>query len=98
MGVGTGCIGAGNALEDISGVMAHLRKLRRVYRRDHLPFDTLVGVYSVPDRPLFDFLVDSGMTSGLNMPFAYALGTPRSSLDDKKKIMEEFAEDVIRHF
>ena len=96
--VGDGWIGAGNDPQDIPQVMARLRELRREYGRDHLSFDTLVGVHSVPDRPLFESLVDSGMTSGLNMPFPYALGTPRSSLDDKKKLMERFAEDVIRHF
>ena len=37
------------------------------------------------------------MTSGLNMPFEYALGRG-SSLDAKKRLMERFAEDVIRHF
>ena len=46
---------------------------------------------------VFESLVDSGMTSGLSMPFSYTLGT-RSSLDDKKKMMEQFAEDIIRHF
>jgi probable F420-dependent oxidoreductase len=95
--VGDGWIGAGNAPKDVPGVIQQLQELRREYGRDHLPFDTLVGVYAVPDRLLFESLLDSGMTSGLNMPFAYALGT-RSSLDDKKKMMETFAEDVIRHF
>lgn len=37
------------------------------------------------------------MTSGLNMPFEYAFGKG-SSLDAKKRLMEEFAEGVIRHF
>jgi probable F420-dependent oxidoreductase len=95
--MGDGWIGAGNAPQDIPGVMRQLQELRKEYGRDHLPFDTLVGVHAVPDRPLFESLLDSGMTSGLNMPFAYALGT-RSSLDAKKSMMEKFAEDVIRHF
>ena len=77
--------------------MSELHELRKEYGRDHLPFDSLVGVYAIPDKALFDSLYDSGMTSGLNMPFAYALGT-RSSLDDKKRMMAQFAEDVIRHF
>ena len=77
--------------------MNQLQTLRREYGRDHLPFETLVGVTAVPDRALFESLEDTGMTSGLNMPFSYVLDT-RSSLDDKKKMMEQFAEDVIRHF
>ncbi len=95
--LGDGWIGAGNAPEDVPGVISELQELRKEYGRDHLPFDSLVGVYANPDKDLFDSLQDSGMTSGLNMPFAYALGT-RSSLDDKKRMMAQFAEDVIRHF
>ncbi|MDG1388517.1 MAG: TIGR03619 family F420-dependent LLM class oxidoreductase [Halioglobus sp.] len=95
--IGDGWIGAGNAAEDVPRVMSELQELRKEYGRDHLPFDSLVGVYAKPDKALFDSLYDSGMTSGLNMPFAYALGT-RSSLDDKKRMMAQFAEDVIRHF
>lgn len=95
--VGDGWIGAGNDAKDVPGVMQQLLQLRQEYGRDHLPFDTLVGVNAVPDRPLFDSLQGCGMTSGLNMPFAYALGT-RSSLDAKKRMMEQFAEEVIRHF
>lgn len=95
--VGDGWIGAGNTPEEIPGLMQHLQGLRREYGREHLPFETLVGVYASPDRALFDSLQNTGMTSGLNMPFAYVLG-PRSSLDDKKKMMAQFAEDVIRHF
>ena len=95
--IGDGWIGAGNAPEDVPVVVKHLQELRKEYGRDHLPFDTLVGVYAAPDKALFDSLQGSGMTSGLNMPFAYALGT-RSSLEDKKQMMARFAEDVIRHF
>ena len=95
--LGNGWIGAGNSPEEIPGVMQQLQELRQKYERDQLPFDTLVGVNAVPDRSLFESLLDSGMTSGLNMPFAYALGA-RSSLDDKKMMMDKFAEDVIRHF
>lgn len=95
--IGDGWIGAGNAPEDVPRVMSKLRELRKEYGRDHLPFDSLVGVYAKPDKALFDSLKDSGMTSGLNMPFAYVLGT-RSSLDDKKRMMAQFAEDVIRYF
>lgn len=39
----------------------------------------------------------SGMTSGLNMPFAFALGA-KSTLDAKKFYMEDFAKRIIHHF
>ena len=95
--VGDGWIGAGNAPEDVPKVMRQLQTLRREFGRDHMPFETLVGVYAVPERALFQSLEDTGMTAGLSMPFPYVLGT-RSSLDEKKKLMEQFAEEVIRHF
>lgn len=95
--VGDGWIGAGNTPEEIPALVEKINKLRKEYQRDHLPFDTLIGVTAVPDRALFESLRESGMTSGLSIPFAYALGV-RSSVDDKKRMMERFAEDVIRHF
>jgi hypothetical protein len=38
-----------------------------------------------------------GLESTVVPPFAFALGK-RSSLDDKKRAMESFAERVMRHF
>lgn len=94
---GDGWIGAGNTPEEVPRVVRKLNNWRAEYGRDHLPFETLVGVHAMPDRALFESMQGSGMTAGLNMPFAYALGV-RSSLDAKKKMMEQFAEEVIRHF
>jgi hypothetical protein len=37
------------------------------------------------------------MTSGIHLPFAFAFDGP-SSLDQKKRLMEGFAESVLRHF
>lgn len=95
--VGQGWIGAGNTPEEIPGVMTRLNELRAEYGRQDEAFTSLVGVKAEPSRALFESLLDSGMSAGLNMPFAFALGV-RSSLDDKKRMMERFAEDVIRHF
>ena len=77
--------------------MAEFKRLRTEAGRDHLPFETLVGLTVKPELSVFQSLQGSGMTSGLNMPFDYALGKG-SSLDDKKRLMENFANDVIRHF
>ena len=95
--VGQGWIGAGNTPEEIPGVMNRINELRAEYGRQDEPFTSLVGVKAEPSRAVFESLLDSGMSAGLNMPFAFALGVP-SSLDDKKRMMERFAEDVIRHF
>ena len=77
--------------------MAQLNQYRAEYGRADEPFTSLVGVKAEPNRAVFESLLDSGMSAGLNMPFAFALGV-RSSLDDKKRMMERFANDVILHF
>ena len=94
---GNGWIGAGNSPEEVPGLMRKLAELRREAGRDHLPFETLVGIYARPDLDLFQRMEGTGMTSGLNAPFTYVLG-PRSKIDEKKRFMDEFAESVIRHF
>jgi len=94
---GDGWIGAGNTPEEVPGLMRKLAELRREAGRDHLPFETLVGIYARPDLELFRRMEGTGMTSGLNAPFTYVIG-PRSTIDAKKRFMDEFAESVIRHF
>ncbi len=95
--IGDGWIGTGNTPEEVPGVMAELARLRQEAGRSDRPFETLVGVYAEPDVDLFRRLEDSGMTSGIHLPFAFAFDGP-SSLDQKKRLMEDFAERVIRHF
>ncbi len=95
--MGQGWIGAGNTPEEVPDLMLALQKLRVEYGREGEPFGTLVGIYALPTLDLFRRMEDTGMTSGINMPFAFVLGE-RSSIDEKKKMMERFAEDVLRHF
>ena len=95
--VGDGWIGAGNTPEEVPGLMAELARLRAEAGRSDRPFETLVGVYAEPEVDLFRRLEDSGMTSGIHLPFAFAFDGP-SSLDQKKRLMEGFAESVLRHF
>jgi probable F420-dependent oxidoreductase len=94
---GDGWIGAGNDPKEVGPLMQELHRLRVEAGRDHLPFETMIGLIAIPELSLFQSMQDTGMTSGLNMPFEYALGKG-SSLDAKKRMMEQFAEDVIKHF
>ena len=41
--------------------------------------------------------VDVGLSAGIHLPFFFSLGL-RSSFDDKRRMMEAFAEKVLRHF
>lgn len=95
--VGEGFIGSGNTPEEVPGLMAELARLRTEAGRSHEPFETLVGIYAEPSVDLYRRLEDSGMTSGVHLPFSFALGGP-STLDQKRRLMEDFAERVLRHF
>ena len=78
-------------------VLGELARLRVEAGREASAFDTLVGLYGDPDVDLFRRLEDEGMTSGIHLPFWFALDGP-STLDQKKRLMETFAENVLRHF
>lgn len=92
--LGDGWIGAGNTPEQVPAVMAKLAALRKDAGRDHLPFETMVGVKTVLTPDLCKRLAETGMTSAVSSPFRYVLGE-RSSIDDKKRFMEKFAREVI---
>ncbi|MAG31172.1 MAG: LLM class F420-dependent oxidoreductase [Deltaproteobacteria bacterium] len=95
--VGDGWLNTGNTPEEVPAVLAELARLREQAGRADLAFDTLIGVYADPDVDLFRRLEDAGMTSGIHLPFWLAFDGP-STLDQKKKLMEEFAERILRHF
>lgn len=92
-----GWIGAGNTPEEVPALLAELQRLRREAGRDHLPFETVIGLKTPPDVATFKQLEEHGMTGGVSYPFMFSLGRT-STLDQKKRVMEQFAENVIRHF
>ncbi len=94
--VGDGYIGAGTAPEDVGGLLQRIDQLRKDYGRDHLPFEAMIGVTASPERELFQRLADDGLQSTVAPPFQYALGKKRSTLNEKKRFMEQFSESVIR--
>lgn len=95
--LGDGWIGAGNTPEEVPAVLGKLDALRAEAGRSDLAFDSLVGVYAEPSVDLFRRLEDAGMTSGIHLPFAMALGE-KSTLEAKKALMENYAENILRHF
>ncbi|AZI35148.1 putative oxidoreductase [Caenibius tardaugens NBRC 16725] len=94
---GDGWIGAGNTPEEVPALMAEFTRLREEAGRAHLPFETLIGLSTPPDLDTFKRLHDQGMTAGISYPFFFSLGL-HSSLDDKKRVMEQFAKAFIRPF
>ncbi len=93
---GDGWIGAGNDPDEVPEVLAELTRLRREAGREQQPFETVVGLTRGLDADTLKRLRDAGMTAAVSPPFAYSLGR-ESSLDDKKRVMEQFAETVMRH-
>lgn len=95
--VGDGWIGAGNTPEEVPRVLAEIERMRREFGQSDKPFDSLIGLYAPPSVDLFRRLEDAGMTSGIHLPFSFAFDGP-STIDQKKALMEKFAEDIVRHF
>ena len=57
-------------------------------------FETVIGLTTPFDPALLASLEEQGMTAGVNPPFRFSLGE-RSSLDAKKRNMEDFAKRFI---
>ncbi|KAA1193051.1 TIGR03619 family F420-dependent LLM class oxidoreductase [Pseudohalioglobus sediminis] len=91
-----GWLGAGSAPEEVPAVLQEIAQYRAEYQRQDQPFETIVGLTTPPDVDTFKRLEAAGMTAGVSYPFKFALGA-RSSLDEKKRLMEQFAESIIRH-
>jgi probable F420-dependent oxidoreductase len=95
--VGDGWIGTGNTPEEVPEVLGDIAQMRQEFGRSGEDFDSLIGLYAEPDVDLFRQLEEKGMTSGIHLPFHFAFNGP-STIDQKKGLMEKFAEDIVRHF
>jgi len=96
--VGDGYIGAGTAPQDVGPLLKRLDALRCEYGREHLPFESMLGITAVPSVDLYRRLSEEGLQSTVAPPFQYALGKKHSTIDEKKRLMQAFAESIVRHF
>jgi probable F420-dependent oxidoreductase len=92
---GDGWIGNGNTPDEVPALLAELHRLRRSAGRGDQPFETIIGLKTPPDVATFQRLGEQGMTAGVSYPFMFSLGRI-STLDQKKRVMEQFAEQIIR--
>lgn len=104
-----GYVGPGHSMNEIPGLIAELTALRADSPRASEPFETIVPILPIDlDRGADDYrrMQDMGVTATFLPPFdaggidrghTSGLGR-RSSLDDKKRHMERFAENILRHF
>ncbi len=90
-----GWIGAGNTPAEVPALLAEFKRMRLEANRDHLPFETVIGLSTPPDLATFQRLHAAGMSGGVSYPFAYTAGQ-HSTLDAKKRVMEDFAKRFIR--
>jgi probable F420-dependent oxidoreductase len=96
--IGDGYIGAGTAPDSVGPLLSRLHELRREYGREHLPFEAMLGISDMPSYDLYSRLAEDGLESTVAPPFQYALGKKHSTLDEKKRVMENYARDIIRRF
>lgn len=102
-----GYMGPGHSLEEMPELIAEIDRLRREAGRDHLPFETIVPILPIdPNRSADDYkrMEDMGVTSTFLPPFdaggvdrnrTAGLGR-RSTIDEKKRLMDRYAECFIR--
>jgi hypothetical protein len=81
----------------VPGILTEFRRLRQAAQREEEPFETIIGLSTPPDLGTFQRLHEAGMSGGVSYPFKYTLGE-RSSLGEKKRVMEDFARRFIRPF
>jgi len=94
--IGNGYIGAGTAPEEVESLLKRLNELRDEYGNDKKPFEAMLGISAAPTVDLYRGLAEKGLESTVAPPFFYALGKKQSTLDEKKRIMEDYAENIIR--
>jgi len=90
-----GWLNAGNTPDEVPDLLAELARLRREAGRDHLPFETIVTLTTPPSLDDFRRMEDLGVDGLLVYPPTFALGH-NSTLDQKKQLLEQFAENFIR--
>ena len=101
-----GYVGPGHRIEDVPALIAELNRLRAEAGRGNLPFETIIPILPIDlTRGADDYkrLEDMGVTATFLPPFnAAAVDRGRttglgaaSTLGDKKRFMERFAENII---
>ncbi|MEX2207218.1 MAG: LLM class F420-dependent oxidoreductase [Myxococcota bacterium] len=92
---GDGWLGNGSDPAEASRILGEIARLRREAGRERLPFEAVVPLTTPPDPDVLRRLEDQGAHGTVSYPFLYTLG-PTSSLADKRRYLEGYAERVIR--
>ena len=89
-----GWFGSGDGPSEVLEILGRLHGYRREYDRQHQAFDIIVPVMAPPNVDLFRRLEDAGVTGTVSFPLCQTLG-PGSSLDQKRQLLEQYANDII---
>ncbi len=89
-----GWFGSGDDCADVLKLVERLHGYRREYGRQNQAFDIIVPVTASPAVELFRRLEDAGVTGTVSFPLCQTLG-PRTSLDQKRRVLERYANDII---
>jgi probable F420-dependent oxidoreductase len=92
---GDGWLGSGSDPAEASRILGELARMRREAGRERLPFEAVVPLTTPPDPDVLRRLEDQGAQGTVSYPFMYALG-PTSTLSEKRRYLEGYAETVIR--
>jgi alkanesulfonate monooxygenase SsuD/methylene tetrahydromethanopterin reductase-like flavin-dependent oxidoreductase (luciferase family) len=92
---GDGWLGNGSDPAEASRILGELARLRREVGRERLAFEAVVPLTTPPDPDVLRRLEDQGAHGTVSYPFMYALG-PTSTLSEKRRYLEGYAETVIR--
>ena len=90
-----GWLGSGNDPAEVPAILKRLQQLRRDAGREAEPFEAVVPLTLPPDPDTLRALEDRGVTATVGYPLSYALGKPTSSLDEKRRVLEAYGNDVI---
>jgi probable F420-dependent oxidoreductase len=89
-----GWFGSGDDSADVRKIVERLHGYRREYGRQNQAFDIIVPVTAPPDVELFRRLEDAGVTGTVSFPLCQTLGSG-TSLDQKRQVLERYANDII---
>jgi probable F420-dependent oxidoreductase len=92
--LGDGWVGSGHTPDQVAGVMQRLTQLRREAGREREPFDAILVLTAPADVDQLRRFEDAGVTSLVNWPLLFTVG-PQGSMDDKRRHLETYANDVI---
>ena len=90
-----GWLGTGTDPDEASRHLAELARLRAEAGRAREPFEAIVPLTTPPDADVLRRLEDQGAHGTVSYPFLYTLG-PTSTLEQKRRYLEGYAENVIR--